>query len=108
MVLELYLSGEMTESVQAMADLGFYEQSLLHSRTSQYGGMTRSFRVDREAIQKHLKQAIQEISSGDFAREWAAERAGGEQNFEKMRELGRQHNPFTAIEQRLRALLEEA
>ena len=108
MVLELYLSGEMTETVQAMADLGFFEQSLLHSRTSQYGGMTRSFRVDREAIQEHLKQAIQEISSGEFAREWAAERVSGAQNFEKQRELGRQLNPFTPIEQRLRALLAEA
>jgi ketol-acid reductoisomerase len=105
MVLELYLSGEMAETMQAMADLGFVEQSSLHSRTSQYGGMTRSMRLDREPMRKHLQQALEEITSGAFAREWAAEQASGAQNFEKMRELGRQHNPFTPIEQRLRALL---
>lgn len=108
MVLELYLSGEMAETMQAMADLGFVEQSRLHSLTSQYGGMTRSLRVDRESLQAHLQQALEEITSGAFAREWAAEQAAGHENFERLRELGRQHNPFTPIEQRLRNLLEEA
>jgi ketol-acid reductoisomerase len=105
MVLELYLSGEMAETMQAMADLGFVEQSRLHSLTSQYGGMTRSLRVDREAIQAHLKQVLEEIVSGAFAREWAAEQAAGHENFERLRKLGTEHNPFTPVERRLRELL---
>jgi len=108
MVLELYLSGEMAETMQAMADLGFVDQSRLHSLTSQYGGMTRSLRVDREVIQAHLRQVIDEITSGAFAREWAAEQAAGHENFERLRELGSKHNPFTPIEQRLRKLLDAA
>jgi ketol-acid reductoisomerase len=107
LVLDYYLSGELAESMQAMAELGFVEQSYLHSRTSQYGGMTRSLRVDREAIRKHLEEVMREITSGDFAREWAAEQSGGAENFEKLRALGRQHNPFTPIELRLRELLRE-
>ena len=105
MVLELYLSGEMAETMQAMADLGFVDQARLHSLTSQYGGMTRSMRLDREPLRKHLQQALDEIRSGAFAREWAAERASGYKTFEQLRELGREHNPFTPIEQRLRELL---
>jgi ketol-acid reductoisomerase len=106
MVLELYLSGEMAETMQAMADLGFVEQSRLHSLTSQYGGMTRSLRVDREPIRKHLQQVLDEITSGAFAKEWAAEQAAGHENFERLRRLGAEHNPFTPIEARLRELLD--
>ena len=108
LVLDFYLSGEIAESMQAMADLGFVEQSYLHSRTSQYGGMTRTLRLDREPIRRHLQRAMEEITSGAFAREWAAERATGCENFEKMRDLGRQLNPFSPIEARLRELLRQA
>jgi len=108
MILELYLSGEMAETMHAMAEHGFVEQSRLHSPTSQYGGMTRSLRVDREALRKHLLTALEEISSGAFAKEWAEERASGYKNFENLRALGTQHNPFTPAEHRLRELLESA
>ena len=108
MVLDLYLSGEMAETFQAMAEHGFFDQSALHSRTSQYGGMTRSMALDREPIRQHLQKAMQEIKDGTFAREWAAEREAGSENFERLRALGREHNPFSPIEERLRAALRKA
>ncbi len=108
MILELYLSGEMAETMRAMAEHGFVEQSRLHSPTSQYGGMTRSLSVDREALRKHLLTALDEISSGVFAKEWAEERASGYKNFEDLRTLGTQHNPFTPAEASLRKLLARA
>ncbi len=107
MILELYLSGEMAETMHAMAEHGFVEQSHLHSPTSQYGGMTRSLRVDREALRKHLLTALEEITNGDFAKEWEAERASGYKNFENLRDLGTQHNPFTPAEERLRKLFSQ-
>lgn len=108
MILELYLSGEMAETMHAMAEHGFVEQSRLHSPTSQYGGMTRSLRVDRDALRKHLLTALEEITSGAFAQEWEAERASGYKNFENLRALGTQHNPFTPAEESLRQLLGRA
>lgn len=108
LVLDYYLSGEIAESLQAMADLGFVEQSYLHSRTSQYGGMMRTLSIDREPIRQHLRRVMEEIQSGEFARQWAAEQAAGCEHFEKLRELGRQHNPFSPIEARIRDLLREA
>ena len=108
MVLDLYLSGEMAQTFQAMADLGFVEQARLHSPTSQYGGMMRTIGLDREPIRRHLLQVIDEIRSGDFARQWSAERDANYENFERLRELGREHNPFSPIEERLRAALREA
>ena len=108
LVLDYYLSGEIAESMQAMADLGFVEQSYLHSRTSQYGGMMRTLSIDREPLRKHLQTIMDEVRSGAFAKQWAAERAAGCENFERLRALGKEHNPFTPIEQRIRALVREA
>jgi ketol-acid reductoisomerase len=108
LILDLYLSGEMAQTFQAMADVGFVEQARLHSGTSQYGGMMRSLELDREPIAKHLRRVLDELRDGTFARRWAEERASGLANFEKLRELGRERNPFTRIEARIRAALEEA
>ena len=108
LVLDYYLSGEIAESMQAMADLGFVEQSYLHSRTSQYGGMMRTLSIDREPLRKHLQTIMEEVRSGAFARQWAAEREAGCENFERLRALGKEHNPFTPIEERIRALVREA
>lgn len=108
LVLDYYLSGEMAQTFQTMADLGFYEQSLLHSLTSQYGGMTRTFALDREPLRKHMQKVMDDIVSGKFAEEWAAERAAGYANFQKLRGLAREHNPFAPIEARLRAAIDQA
>jgi ketol-acid reductoisomerase len=108
LVLDYYLSGEMAQTFQTMADLGFYEQSLLHSLTSQYGGMMRTFSLDREPLRQHLQRVMEEILSGAFAQQWAAERLAGYANFEKLRTLARAANPFGPIEERLRAAIAEA
>jgi ketol-acid reductoisomerase len=108
LVLDYYLSGEMSETFQAMADLGFYEQSNLHSRTSQYGGMMRTIGLDREPIRQHLADVMQDIRSGEFARRWAAEQATGCENFERLRGLAAQANPFSAIEARLHEMTRRA
>ena len=108
LVLDLYLSGEVTQTMQAMADLGFFEQSKLHSRTSQYGGMMRTLAFDQQPIREHLQRIVDEVKSGAFARQWTAERETGYENFEKLRALAGSLNPFTPIEERLRAALQEA
>lgn len=108
LVLDLYLSGEAAQTFQAMADLGFYEQSRLHSRTSQYGGLMRSMALDREPIRQHLLRIIEEVRSGIFALQWSAERDAGYENFDRLLSLARAANPFTPIERRIRRALEEA
>jgi len=108
LILDTYLSGEMAQTFQAMADLGFVEQARLHSRTSQYGGMMGTLAIDREPIRQHLKRALERITSGEFTREWTAEQAAGCENFERLRALGATHNPFTPVEERIRDALREA
>jgi ketol-acid reductoisomerase len=108
LVLDLYLSGEMAQTFQAMADLGFVDQARLHSRTSQYGGMMGTLGLDREPIRQHMKRALERITNGEFVREWTAEQATGCENFERLRDLGAKLNPFSPIEQRIRDALREA
>src|SRR5277367_67983 len=48
------------------------------SNTAEYGDMTRGKRVIGDESRKAMKQILNEIQSGEFAREWIAEnRAGG-------------------------------
>lgn len=108
LILELYFSGEMSHTLEAMAELGFAEQSRLHSRTSQYGGMTRSIAFDREPLRAHLQKVLAELRDGTFAKEWAQERATGSEKFEQLRSLAKAANPFTPIEQRLRDAVRKA
>ena len=108
LVLDLYLSGEAMQTLQAMVDVGFYEQSKLHSRTSQYGGMMRTIELDNEPIRKHLEKVVEEVKSGAFYERWTAERDAGYEMFEKLRELAGKANPFTPLEERIRAAFREA
>ena len=108
LALDFYLSGEAAQTFQAMADVGFYEQSRLHSLTSQYGGMMRTLGFDREPVRRHLLRIIEEVRSGAFARQWAAEKEAGYENFDRLRALAREANPFSPIEALVRAALEKA
>ena len=108
LILDLYLSGEATQTLQAMADVGFYEQSKLHSLTSQYGGMMRTLGFDNEAMRRHLEMVVEEVKDGSFAKRWAAERESGYENFDKLREMAGRANPFTPIEARVRAAMRAA
>jgi ketol-acid reductoisomerase len=108
LALDLYLSGEVAESLQAAAEVGFYEQSRLHSLTSQYGGMMRALEMDRASLRAHFTRILDDVQSGEFARRWHQEREGNYSEFEQLRELARQANPFTPIERRVQDALARA
>lgn len=105
LVLELYLSGEMAQTFQAMADLGLTAQASLHSPTSQYGSLMQTLSLDGAPFRAHLQQALEGITSGRFAAEWSAERAAGYPEFTRVRELAQRANPFVEVENRLRAAM---
>jgi len=66
-LMELYLSGEMAQTIQAMSELGFLNATNLHGYTAAFGGMLRSMSVDRQAMESTMEEALQDIQSGDFA-----------------------------------------
>ncbi len=104
-VLELYMSGEMAYVFKAMAELGLMKQARLHSLTSQFGGMIRSVALNREEIERNMREALDDILSGAFAREWEEERKAGYPSFTFMREMSDEEHPLTVVEERLREQL---
>jgi ketol-acid reductoisomerase len=81
---EFYLSGEIERTYRAMREIGPTRQWQLHSQTSQYGTMSRADRYADVDLATKMRAAVAEIDSGDFAKEWAAERAAG---YPRMAEL---------------------
>ena len=100
-LLELYLSGEFAYTMQKIADLGLIEQTTLHSPTSQYGSMSRGLRFSLPELRDRMREGLDEIRSGAFAREWTAEQAAGYPMLEMLRGAARQI-PLHKIEQDVR------
>jgi len=103
-ILELYGSGELAEIADSMKNMGLFEQLKTHSRTSQYGQLTRgSLYITQEVKDLIYKEAIK-ILDGTFAREWAEEQATGLVVFNRLHEMAREH-PMEAEEKKLYKIL---
>jgi ketol-acid reductoisomerase len=103
-LLELYMSGELSYTLGKIAEMGLIEQSALHSRTSQYGSMSRGMRFILPELRTKMLEGLEEIRSGQFAQEWAAEQAAGCPTLETLRETARSL-PLRQMEQELRQAL---
>jgi ketol-acid reductoisomerase len=69
-----------------MREIGPSKQWQLHSPTSQYGTMSRAERFADLDTPERMRAALDEIASGVFAKEWAAERAAGYPRFRALKE----------------------
>ena len=67
---ELYLSKEAAIMMEKMADVGLFKQLPMHSRTSQYGQLSRYNQVDTTYIREFLEKQYNNIKNGRFAEEW--------------------------------------
>jgi ketol-acid reductoisomerase len=61
------------------------------SDTAEYGDYTRGPRVITEDTRAAMKQILQAVQDGSFAREWLAENRAGRPNFERLRQADRDH-----------------
>jgi ketol-acid reductoisomerase len=80
---------ECLHELKLIADL-MYEKGLAGMRysisnTAEYGDYTRGKRVITDETRASMRKILQEIQSGDFAREWIAENRAGQENFKRMR-----------------------
>ncbi len=74
------------------------------SDTAEYGGLTVGPRLVGEDTREQMRQVLDRIRSGAFAREWMAENREGRSTFEALREESRQH-PVEAVGRELRAMM---
>jgi ketol-acid reductoisomerase len=103
-LLELYMSGELSYTLGKIAEMGLVDQSVLHSRTSQYGSMSRGLRFMVPELRAKMEQGLDEIRSGRFAEEWAAEQEAGCPTLADLQEAARSL-PLRQTEQELRRAL---
>jgi ketol-acid reductoisomerase len=80
---------ECLHELKLIADL-MYEKGLAGMRfsisnTAEYGDYTRGRRVIDEHVRAQMQRVLEEIQSGDFAREWIAENHAGQESFKRMR-----------------------
>jgi len=80
---------ECLHELKLIADL-MYEKGLAGMRysisnTAEYGDYTRGKRVITDDTRANMRRILEEIQSGDFAREWIAENRAGQENFKRMR-----------------------
>jgi ketol-acid reductoisomerase len=80
---------ECLHELKLIADL-MYEKGLAGMRfsisnTAEYGDYTRGKRVITDQTRAAMKEILEEIQSGKFAREWIAENRAGQESFKRMR-----------------------
>jgi ketol-acid reductoisomerase len=82
---------ELKLIVDLMYEKGIAGMRYSISNTAEYGDLTRGKRVIGEASRKAMKELLDEIQNGDFAREWIAENRAGQENFKRMRDEQSKH-----------------
>jgi ketol-acid reductoisomerase len=99
---------ETLHELKLIVDL-MYEggiQGMRHSisNTAEYGDMTRGPRVIGPEVREAMKKVLDDIQSGEFAREWIAENRAGAENFQRMREEAAGHQ-IEQVGSELRAMM---
>jgi len=103
LVMELYMSGEMSRCFDAMAEQGFFQQVKLHGNIAAFGGAMRSLEIDRDAIARRYGGVLTEIADGTFARNLAEEAANGFPSKRMIHEMIDADNAMARAEARVRA-----
>jgi ketol-acid reductoisomerase len=82
---------ELKLIVDLMYEKGIQGMRYSISNTAEYGDMTRGPRVIGEESRAAMKKILEDIQSGEFAREWIAENRAGGENFDRMRQEAAGH-----------------
>ncbi len=86
---------ECMHELKLIVDL-FYQGGLNYMRysisnTAEYGDYTRGPRIVTEETKKEMKKILEEIRSGQFARDWILENRAGAPSFKATRRREREH-----------------
>jgi ketol-acid reductoisomerase len=99
---------ECLHELKLIVDL-IYEGGIARMRdsisdTAEYGDMTRGKRVIDGRVREEMKRILQEIQSGEFAREWILENQAGRPSFNALRRLEARH-PIEEVGRKLRSMM---
>jgi len=74
------------------------------SDTAEYGDLSRGKRVITKETRKEMKKLLEEIQSGQFAKEWIEENEKGRPNFNKWSKESDSH-PIEEVGRKLRKMM---
>ncbi len=69
-LVEMYMSNEMSYTYKKMADVGLIKQVDFHSQTSQYGAMSRGIKFRKLPVKPVMESILKNIQNGEFTKEW--------------------------------------
>jgi ketol-acid reductoisomerase len=72
------------------------------SETAQYGDLTRGPRIVTAETRQHMREVLDEIRKGEFAREWTAEYCAGNPKYQALKQADLKH-PIEVVGAKLRA-----
>jgi ketol-acid reductoisomerase len=102
MVLELYMSGEMARTFQTFADGGFFPSVGAHGLTATFGGFLSTLALDREAMEGHFRETLEQIRDGRFAKRLQQEQEADYPTVGAIQSLLTGDDPMTAAERSVR------
>jgi ketol-acid reductoisomerase len=109
MVMEMYMSGEMETVFRSFRERGFFRASETHGPTALYGGFLRTMQLMQSGLSATFSEILDEIQSGQFARQFQAEREAGYPSLSQARQMSAESSPFTSpivdAEARVRSML---
>jgi ketol-acid reductoisomerase len=99
---------ECMHELKLIVDL-FYQGGLSYMRysvsnTAEYGDYTRGPRIVTDETKREMKKILEEIRSGQFARDWILENKGGQASFKATRRRERNH-PIEVVGKQLRRMM---
>lgn len=105
LVLELYMSGEMSRTISAFAEKGFFPAVAHHGLTATFGGFLRTLDIDTEAMDDYFRSVLEDITNGGFADRLQQEQAEGYPTLSAIRRVTEKDNPLSEAERRVRVAL---
>jgi ketol-acid reductoisomerase len=99
---------ECLHEVKLIVDL-IYEGGIANMRysvsnTAEYGDYTRGPRIINDATRAEMRRVLEEIQSGQFAREWMLENEVSQTSFKALRARAARH-PVEEVGEKLRAMM---
>ncbi len=95
---------ELKLIVDLMYEGGLATMNHSISDTAEYGNYSRGPRVITAGVKAEMKKVLDEVQSGQFAREWLAECEAGTPNFDRLRQSSKTH-PIEATGAKLRGMM---
>jgi len=92
LIVDLIYEGGLTEMRRSISD------------TAEYGDLTRGQRVIGEESRKAMKELLDEVQSGEFAREWINENQANRPKFNRLQEMDENHE-IEEVGRRLREMI---